>query len=204
MSLAMQGTGATPGYSQSYPSRSVRLAAVKSDIFNPRLPKIRHMDRDSSMHLLPDEHSRTSTTLGPVDFGRSTSSVLQPARFPLHSLHITDQGRKLVKYGPDMGRGRTMSTLNQQRELWRDDITRTPSKFSVEMRENNTSKEGPTFSGYAMRYMRPEITSSWQYTLQQQPRLDQYGQRPVPANIFARYRDTHPQYARDAAMEGWR
>ena len=65
MSLAMQGTGATPGYSYNYPSRSVRLAAVKHDIFNPRLPKIRQMDRDSNMHLLPDEHSRTSTTLGP-------------------------------------------------------------------------------------------------------------------------------------------
>jgi len=65
MSLAMQGTGATPGYSYKYPSRSTRLAAVKHGIFNPRLPKIRQMDRDTNMHLLPDEHSRTSTTLGP-------------------------------------------------------------------------------------------------------------------------------------------
>jgi len=44
--------------------------------------------------------------------------------------------------------------------------------------------EKRTFTGYATRYLRPEITSSWQYTLQQKPILDQYGQRPVPANIL--------------------
>ena len=64
MSLAMQGTGAIPGYAINYPSRSLRLAGVKHDVFNPRLPKIRQMDRDTNMHLLPDEHCRTSTTLG--------------------------------------------------------------------------------------------------------------------------------------------
>ena len=60
----MQGTGAIPGYAINYPSRSLRLAGVKHDVFNPRLPKIRQMDRDTNMHLLPDEHCRTSTTLG--------------------------------------------------------------------------------------------------------------------------------------------
>ncbi|XP_067935691.1 sperm microtubule inner protein 8-like [Watersipora subatra] len=203
MSLAMQGTGATPGYAIDYSSRSLRLASVKNGIFNPRLPKIRQMDRDTNMHRLPDEHCRTSTTLGENDFLRANSSVFRPGAIKLHHLPITAQGRALLKYGPDQRTERSKTSLDRQREQWQEDVVRTPSKFTVEMRESQPSS-GPTFTGYAVRYLRPEITSSWQYTLQQKPRLDQHGQRPVPANIFARYRDTHPQYSVDAAVEGWR
>lgn len=65
MSMAIQGAGATPAYSYHYPSRSVRLTAVKQEIFNPRLPTFREMDRHTNMNFLADEHCRTSTTLGP-------------------------------------------------------------------------------------------------------------------------------------------
>ena len=72
--MAMQGSGTiVPGYSYNYPSQSVRLAGVKHDIFNPRLPRIRQMDRDTEMHRLADEHCRTSTTLGPGEFMKASS-----------------------------------------------------------------------------------------------------------------------------------
>jgi hypothetical protein len=60
------------------------------------------------------------------------------------------------------------------------------------------------FSGYAVRYLKPQVTQSWRYTLVQEPKLDQYAQRPVPANVYSRYRDTFPQYSRNVAVEAWR
>lgn len=83
----MQGTGATPGYGLNYSSRSLKLAGVKHDVFNPRLPKIRQMDRDSNMHLLSDEHCRTSTTLGS---GESSAIPIESERLTTQALRIND------------------------------------------------------------------------------------------------------------------
>lgn len=50
-----------PSYSYRYPAgRRVQLAAVKEGIFHPRLPTIRQLDRDRTLHKLTDEHCRTS------------------------------------------------------------------------------------------------------------------------------------------------
>ena len=55
-----------PSYSYHYPHlKRVQLAAVKEGMFHPNLPTFRRMDMDTARHLLPDEHSRTTTTCGP-------------------------------------------------------------------------------------------------------------------------------------------
>ena len=55
-----------PSYSYQYPShRRVQLAAVKTGLFHPKLPSFRRMDMDTAGHKLPDEHCRTTTTVGP-------------------------------------------------------------------------------------------------------------------------------------------
>lgn len=55
-----------PSYAYHYPSfKRVKLAAVKQSLFHPNIPTFRRMEMDSNRGLLPDEHSRTSTTCGP-------------------------------------------------------------------------------------------------------------------------------------------
>uniref|UniRef100_A0A8C9UT86 Testis, prostate and placenta expressed n=1 Tax=Spermophilus dauricus TaxID=99837 RepID=A0A8C9UT86_SPEDA len=36
------------------------------------------------------------------------------------------------------------------------------------------------FSGYAVRYLKPDVTQNWRYCLNQNPSLDRYGQKPLP------------------------
>lgn len=50
-----------PSYSYQFPmGRRVQLVAVKEGIYHPRLPTIRQLERDWTLHKLPDEHCRTS------------------------------------------------------------------------------------------------------------------------------------------------
>ena len=65
-----------PSYTYQYPSRqAVKLAAVKSGLFHPRLPTFRRMDMDTAAHKLPDEHCRTTTSCGPGKFGGSSWNI---------------------------------------------------------------------------------------------------------------------------------
>ncbi|XP_069113176.1 uncharacterized protein [Argopecten irradians] len=97
----------------------------------------------------------------------------------------------------------TPDELKKAKEEWSDFLNRSPERFNIKLPELPDSKD-QRFLGYSVRYLRPEITKSWRYTLKQEPTLDQYGQRPMPANVFARYRDTYPQYSRNISSEAWR
>jgi hypothetical protein len=144
------------------------------------------MDMDTAAHKLPDEHCRTTSQCGPDDFRNATVTYFKQGTSRYSGSNITDTGRKL-------------------RETLKDEIG--PMKISWSEAKEITSlptfeKKGDLrFTGYAVRYMKPSITGSWRYTFGQEPKLDQYGQRPVPANIFSRYRDTFPQYSRNIASE---
>jgi len=187
-----------PHYAYSYPSMSrVQLAAVKDGLFHPSLPSFRRMDMDTAGHKLPDEHCRTTTSCGPVDFRRARSSVFMAPTAPMKSANMTDTGRSLHRYYS------TPEELKQTRLQWSEFLDKSPERFQIRLPELPDSK-GLHFQGYAVRYLRPEVTGSWRYSLQQEPTLDQYGQKPIPANIYARYRDTYPQYSRNVATEAWR
>ncbi|XP_034337642.1 testis, prostate and placenta-expressed protein-like [Crassostrea angulata] len=187
-----------PSYSYQYPShRRVQLAAVKEGLFHPRLPSFRRMDMDTAGHKLPDEHCRTTTSCGPDDFRRSTSTMLEPPVKNMSGLEITSTGKQLHKHYT------TPEELKRARTEWSDFLNRSPERFNIQLPSLPSSKD-QRFVGYAVRYLRPEVTKSWNYTLRQEPSLDQYGQKPIPANIYARYRDTYPQYSRNIASEAWR
>jgi len=187
-----------PSYSYQYPSfQRVQLAAVKDGLFHPRLPSFRRMDMDTAGHKLPDEHCRTTTTCGPDDFNRATSTLFEPPKRRMSALAITDTGKQIHRQYT------TPEELKRSRTEWSDFLNRSPERFSIRIPELPGEKD-QHFTGYAVRYLRPEVTRSWRYTLQQDPSLDQYGQRPMPANVFARYRDTYPQYSRNMATEAWR
>jgi len=187
-----------PSYAYQYPSmQRVQLAAVKEGLFHPSLPTFRRMDMDTAGHKLPDTHCRTTTTCGPVDFRRARTTLFTPPTKPLNSAQITETGRQLHKYYT------TPEELKKTRVEWSDFLNRSPERFNIRLPELPGNRD-LHFEGYNVRYMRPEVTASWRYNLRQEPTLDQYGQRPIPANAFARYRDTLPQYSRNIATEAWR
>ncbi|KAK7493780.1 hypothetical protein BaRGS_00014921 [Batillaria attramentaria] len=187
-----------PSYSYHYPSfKRVQLASVKEGMFHPNLPTIRRMDMDNARHMLSDEHSRNTTTCGPADFSRATSSVFEPAPKRLSSLNITNAGRQVHKLYT------TPEELKKTRGEWSAFLDKCPERFDIKLPEMPDKKD-LHFAGYAVRYLRPDVTRSWKYTLRQEPMLDQFGQKPMPANVYGRYRDTYPQYFRNVAQEAWR
>jgi len=179
-----------PYYVNNYPSlRRVQLAAVKEGLYHPKLPTFRRMDMDTAAHKLPDEHCRTTSQCGPDDFKNATVTYFRPSTTRYAGANITETGRKL-------------------RETLKDEI----GSLKIDWSQAKEITQLPTFekkgdlrfTGYAVRYLKPSITASWRYTFRQEPKLDQYGQRPVPANIFSRYRDTFPQYSRNVASDCFR
>ena len=187
------------------PFRKVMLASVKESIYHPRLPTLRQMDRDTTMHRLPDEHSRTSTSCGPRDFANASPTLFQRARKPLSGTRITSTGRSLQKVIPEFTAGITHTVpenpymLSVAKKNWSNFISAT-GEFGLPLYDPKFYR----FSGYAVRYLKPEVVHSWQYTLEQEPKLDQFGKKPIPANEFSRYRDTFPQYSRNVSFEAWR
>jgi len=187
-----------PSYSYHYPHiKRVQLAAVKEGTFHPHLPTFRRMDMDTARHLLPDQHSRTTTTCGPADFARAKTTHFAPPSQHLASLGITEQGRAHHRQYT------TPHELKNAREEWSKFLDKCPERFDIKL-PSIEDKNDLHFSGYNVRYLRPDLTRSWRYTLTQEPNLDQFGQRPIPANVYARYRDTYPQYFRNVASEAWR
>ncbi|XP_070575622.1 sperm microtubule inner protein 8-like [Ptychodera flava] len=183
-------------YSYSAPARPdvVKLSAVKEGLYHPKLPTFRRMDMDTAAHRLPYEHCRTTTSCGPEDFRNANISLFRGSKRSLSCTGNTETGRSLREIIPP-----SSYQLN--------------SSHPVQFTRLSTNLNGPSaatdkgdlrFVGYAVRYMKPSLTNSWRYTLQQEPTLDQYGQRPIPANIYSRYRDTFPQYKRNIATEAWR
>lgn len=187
-----------PSYSHPYPSiRVVRLAAVKEGLFHPKLPTFRRMDMDTASHKLPDHHCRTATACCKEEFQKASTTLFTPAEKPLSCTSITETGRQLHKaYGfPE--------ELKHTSLHWSEFIQRCPEKYGIHLPKLPNAKD-LHFSGYAVRHLRPEVTASWKYSLRQEPTVDQTGQRPMPANIFGRYRDTYPQYSRNVSTAAWR
>lgn len=187
-----------PSYTYHYPSfKRVQLAAVKQGMFHPNPPRLRRMDMDTAIHKLSDQHCRTTTSCGPRDFSEATSTPFIPTPQSLHSYDITDTGKQLHRLYT------TPNELSKARAEWSDFLAKSPERMDIKLPELGDSKN-IHFEGYNVRYLRPDVTKSWKYTLQQEPKLDQYAQKPVPANVYARYRDTYPQYHRNVASEMWR
>lgn len=65
----MPSTAEVPDYLHKYPNmNNVMLASVKEGLYHPRLPTFRRMDMDTAAHKLPDEHCRTTTSIGPSEY----------------------------------------------------------------------------------------------------------------------------------------
>ncbi|EDO47341.1 predicted protein [Nematostella vectensis] len=190
-----------------------RLTAVKETLYNPKLPTLRRMDMDEAMRLLPDEHSRFMTQLRKEDFRTATITLFKPAETPMSGSRITETGRDLQSRGytplekggladfikrqqPDEEDYRQITPFPTSRNEPREPYSYMPEQYI------NYSTEQLKFNNYATRYLKPRITGGWRYSLKQEPFVDLRGQRPIPANIYSRYRNPH---ARDClANSPWK
>jgi len=192
-----------PSYSYQFPAgRRVQLVSVKEGIFHPRLPTIRQLDRDQVLHKLPYEHSRTSlpTLEGQeeefADFKRA--STVDPAA--LRTRHML---KNPENEGKDIRYQYSPIELKNARRDWSDFLNRCPERFNIRLTEHPDTTNTP-FTGYAMRYLKPDVTSKWRYTLRQEPGIDQHGQRPTPASILNRHRDVHSRSAASVSTAPYR
>eukprot|EP00745_Piridium_sociabile_P001192 TRINITY_DN107295_c2_g1_i1.p1 TRINITY_DN107295_c2_g1~~TRINITY_DN107295_c2_g1_i1.p1 ORF type:complete len:187 (-),score=37.39 TRINITY_DN107295_c2_g1_i1:79-639(-) len=165
-----------PSYTYHYPHiKRVQLAAVKEGLFHPHIPTFRRMDMDDNRCLLTDQHSRTSTTCGPEQFSRAKTSFFQPPAEQYASMNYTEMGRAHHRQYT------TPEELTKARQEWSEFLCRCPERYDIKLPEL-PEKRDLHFAGYAVRYLRPDLTRGWNpYTLQQEPNIHQYDQKPTPA-----------------------
>lgn len=137
------------------------LASVKHSIYNPRLPSLRQMDRDTVVHRLSNEHSRHTTYGTPEEF-RSCCISPDP---PLLNKNLLSE----------------INDVTAEHELkdWR---------ILVSQSEEDTTPL--IVRGYVPRKLPYDITSGWRYSLKEEPAIDYqtYNPKPIPATVYSRYR----------------
>lgn len=178
-----------PMYAYQTPElRRVQLTSVKEGIFHPRLPTLRQLERHELLQKLPEEHCRTSIPRDIDNFKRASQDGRQTYSQGL-------QKNIRYEYSPD--------ELKKTRDEWSKFLNRSPERYRIELTEHPQTANSP-FTGYAVRYLRPDVTAAWRYTLREDPSLDQYGRQPTSANILGRYRDSKPLFGRSAPVHPWR
>lgn len=191
------------------------LTGQKEVIYNPHLPSLRRMDMDEVLQKLPEQHSRHTTPCTKEDFKNATITLFRPASHPLSGPRYTETGRMLQtgEYKPVESKGTAYfltRSINPEEAEYEPPRTATapiareePAEPTLHMPDHlRYSSRQQEFNGYATRYLSPRITGGWRYSLRQEPFTDLRGQRPVPANIYSRYRHAHP--LRSISLNQWR
>nr|XP_033796148.1 testis, prostate and placenta-expressed protein [Geotrypetes seraphini]XP_033796149.1 testis, prostate and placenta-expressed protein [Geotrypetes seraphini] len=190
-----------------YPPTRVKLAGVKESIYNPNLPTMRKMEMDSMRGKLSDEHCRTTTTCTQEDFENASFTLLGVPNRRLPCLDITETGRLLSSRYP-MGMGSAIPS-GITRDEWpcytsaMDDWSKLLSS-SGEFRLPSVRGRVIGYSGYAVRFLKPDVTQTWRFTLQQNPSLDKYSQKPLPIDTLNTFRTFGSAYSRSAYLRPWR
>uniref|UniRef100_A0A8C4LD69 Sperm microtubule inner protein 8 n=1 Tax=Equus asinus TaxID=9793 RepID=A0A8C4LD69_EQUAS len=214
--------------------RRNQLAGVKQQLYHPALPSLRRMDMDSVTACLPDEHCQSTTYCGKDDFDNASFTLLGVPNKPLQSLDITATGRRL---GDRCRKGKLVPIVPGINRLDWPCFTRAIEDWShfvssaAEFKLPCSSKRVESFSGYAVRYLKPEVTQNWrreqcgawarglypaagsqtpnpfglpQYCLNQNPSLDRYGQKPLPFDSLNAFRRFGSHYSRVNYLTPWR
>uniref|UniRef100_A0A4X1UUH6 Testis, prostate and placenta expressed n=1 Tax=Sus scrofa TaxID=9823 RepID=A0A4X1UUH6_PIG len=141
-----------------------QLAGVKQQLYHPALPSLRRMDMDSVRACLSDEHCQSTTYCCKDDFDNAHFTLLGVPNKPLQSLDITATGQrvrnrcregKLAPIAPGISQV-DWPRFTRAIEDW--------SRFvssAGEFRLPCLGKRVESFSGYAVRYLKPEVTQNW-------------------------------------------
>ncbi|CAL1537183.1 unnamed protein product [Lymnaea stagnalis] len=194
-----------PDYLHHYPTfKRVRLAAVKEVIFNPDLPTFRHMDRDTVMCKLCDEHCQTTSCCTPRDFAEAEMNGLRAPPFKFHCLNITETGRELNRMyytAADVQKGASYWS----RYLERGKPVET-SKHPLWRAIDEMSHAHLHFDGSTVRLVKPELRN-WRLTFRGVHQLDPNGyrqQQPAPSDTDSRHRHAHPIFSKAVSNDAWR
>ncbi|XP_055992089.1 sperm microtubule inner protein 8 [Sorex fumeus] len=167
------------------------LASVKQCLYHPQLPTLRRMDMDSVGGYLSDEHCQSSTYCTKEDFDTACFTLLGIPNKPLHCLDITKEGRglrdryregKLVPLIPGINRV-SWPSFTHAIDDWSRLVSCT-DEFKLPCPDNRVRG----CSGYAVRYLKPELTQNWRYCINQNSSLDRYGQKPLPYESLNTFR----------------
>ncbi|CAM5150296.1 unnamed protein product [Eretmochelys imbricata] len=187
--------------------RKVMLAGVKDRLFHPDLPTLRRMDMDSAGNKLPDEHSRTITACTKEDFANASFTLGGVPNKRLSSLGMTELGQSLTaRYRAGKMAPLTPSTNHEEWPSYTQamaDWSRFISSAG-EFKLPSVNKKVLGFSCYAVRYLKPDVSQTWRYCLNQNPSLDRYGQKPLPYNSTNTFRSFGSAYSRSHYLQPWR
>ncbi|XP_036997367.1 testis, prostate and placenta-expressed protein [Artibeus jamaicensis] len=183
-----------------------QLAGVKQQLYHPALPSLRRMDMDSVRACLSEEHCRSSTYCRKDDFDNAYFTLLGVPNKPLQCLDITATGQrlrdrcregKLAPIAPGISR-LDWPCFMRAFEDWSHFVS-----SAKEFRLPCSGKRAESFSGYAVRHLKPEVTQNWRYCLNQNPSLDRYGQKPLPFNSLNTFRHFGSCYSRSNYLIPW-
>ncbi|XP_036753695.2 testis, prostate and placenta-expressed protein isoform X1 [Manis pentadactyla] len=213
-----------------------QLAGVKQQLYHPALPSLRRMDMDSVRACLSHEHCQSSTYCCKDDFDNAYFTLLGVPNKPLQCLDITATGQrlrnrcregKLAPLVPGINRV-DWPCFTRAIEDWSHFVS-SAGEFKLPC----PSKRVEGFSGYAVRYLKPELTQNWrisckdlgwgvggrvcvpsahgfphpsdppQYCLPQNPSLDRYGQKPLPFDSLNAFRRFGSHYSRVNYQTPW-
>nr|XP_027794780.1 testis, prostate and placenta-expressed protein isoform X1 [Marmota flaviventris] len=155
---------ASPAILLPIPRQRQPLASVKQQLYHPALPTLRRMDMDSVKACLPDEHCQSTTYCRKDEFDNAHFTLLGIPNQPLHCLDITPTGQKLCcKYRegkllpivPGINRIHWPS-FTSAIEDWSHFVS-TAGEFKLPCLNNKVER----FSGYAVRYLKPDVTQNW-------------------------------------------
>ncbi|XP_036897518.1 testis, prostate and placenta-expressed protein isoform X2 [Sturnira hondurensis] len=141
-----------------------QLAGVKQQLYHPALPSLRRMDMDSVRACLSEEHCRSSTYCRKDDFDNAYFTLLGVPNKPLQCLDITATGQrlrdrcregKLAPITPGISR-LDWPCFMRALEDWSHFVS-----SAREFRLPCSSKRAESFSGYAVRHLKPEVTQNW-------------------------------------------
>ncbi|XP_037374035.1 testis, prostate and placenta-expressed protein isoform X2 [Talpa occidentalis] len=186
--------------------RRNQLAGVKHQLYHPALPTLRRMDMDSVRGCLSDEHSQSTTYCRKDEFDNAYFTLLGVPNKPLQCLDITQTGRRvhdrcregrLVPMAPGISRV-DWPCLTSAIEDWSHFVS-SAGEFKLPCLSNRVQG----FSGYAVRHLKPDVTQSWRYCLNQSPSLDRYGQKPLPFESLNAFRRFGSSYSRVDYLVPW-
>ncbi|KAM5262835.1 sperm microtubule inner protein 8 [Ctenodactylus gundi] len=170
-----------------------QLAGVKQQLYHPALPTLRRMDMDNVRACLSDEHCQFTTYCSKDEFDNAHFTLLGVPNKPLQCLDPTATGQKLhhryrqgklAPIAPGINRI-DWPCFTRAIEDWSRFVS-TGGEFKLPCQGKRVER----FSGYAVRYLRPDVTQMWRYCLSQNPSLDCNGQKPLPfdtLNAFRRF-----------------
>ena len=174
-----------------YPSfRRVKLAAVKDALYHPRPPTFRAMDRDTGCHKLSEDHCQSSTIYGAREFqeARDWAPTKRCAAMPF--LPGPPRRGYTAPKKPDISLPDTNKIqFNITKKEW-DRYVDTDKRFRFPIYNPKYYR----FKHHVIRYIEEDMTRSTPFKFKQEPNLEGWKQRPIPANIQYRYRHLSPQF----------